>query len=134
MKISGIIFLSFVVTVALGQRRSGGDTTNADTIKRITIIDPGISYGRPTLLLPPSLQSDAGFRVPPFLFPGETPGAPPPFLGGVAELKADLTSPLRLQMESEARLRTLRTVLGTVQVGGVAYLAYRHIKKYGLFK
>jgi hypothetical protein len=88
--------------------------------------------GKPTLLLPPSLRSDAGRRVPPFLFAGETPGIPPPFLGGMMEMKADLTSPFRLQMESEARLRTLRTVLGTVQVGGVAYLAYRYIKKYGL--
>jgi len=52
----------------------------------------------------------------------------------VIEQRVDLISPFCLQMESEARLRTLQTVLGAVQVGGVAYLAYRHIKKYGLFK
>jgi hypothetical protein len=133
MKIPCVVFLSLVATLAvLAQQRSGGDTTVADRANRITIIDSGISLGKPMLLLPPSLQSDREIAVPPFLFGGGTPGVPPPFPGGGVELRADLTSPLRLQMESEARLRTLYTVLGTVQVGGVAYLAYRRLKKYGL--
>jgi hypothetical protein len=28
--------------------------------------------------------------------------------------------------------RTLRTVLGALEVGGTAYLLYEHIRKYGL--
>ena len=135
MKIPVVICLFLVVTLAAsGQQRSGGDTTGADRANRITIIDPGISYGKPTLLFPLSLQHDAMTGFPAFLFLEETPGVRPPFLGGVMEQKVDLISPLQLQMESANRLRTLRTVLGTVQIGGVAYLAYRHIKKYGLFK
>jgi hypothetical protein len=133
MKISGVLFLSLVVTIAeSGQQRSGSDTTGADTANRITIIDPGISYGRPTLLLPLSLQHDAMTGLPAFLFLEETPGMRPPFLGGVMELKTDLTAPLRLQMESEAKLRPLWMVLGTIEAGGAAYAAYRYIKKYGL--
>jgi hypothetical protein len=135
MKIPGTIFLSLVITFAAsGQQRPGGDTTGADTVSRITIIDPGISYGKPTLLFPLSLQYDAMNGFPTFLFLEETPGVRPPPLGGMIQQKADLVSPLRLQMESANRLKTLRTVLGTVQLGGVVYLAYRHIKKYGLFK
>jgi hypothetical protein len=133
MKMPGVTFLTLVITFATsGQQRSGGDTTGADTVNRITIIDPGISYGRPTLLLLPSLQHDAMNGFPEFLFLEETPGGRPPFLGGMIQQKADLVSPLRLQMESAERLKTLRTVLGTVQIGGVVYLAYRHIKEYGL--
>jgi len=32
------------------------------------------------------------------------------------------------------KLATLRAILGSVQVGAVAYLAYKHIKKYGFLK
>jgi len=36
-------------------------------------------------------------------------------------------------LESQ-KFATLRTILATVQAGGVAYLAYKHIKKYGFLK
>lgn len=135
MKILSITFFSFVITLAAsGQHQSGSDTTTADTVNRITIIDPGISSGKPTLLFPLSLQHDAMTGFPEFLFLEETPGMRPPLLGGAIEPKVDLISPFRLQMESADRLKTMRALLGTVQIGGVVYLAYRHIRKYGLFK
>ena len=133
MKIPCGIFLSLVITLAAsGQQRSDDDTTATDTVNRITIIDPGISYGRPTLLFPLSLRHDAMSRISDYLFVGKTPGMPPPFLGGVMEEKLDLTFPFRLEMEREARLQPLWMVLGTMEFGGVVYVAYRHIKKYGL--
>ncbi len=46
--------------------------------------------------------------------------------------KIDLDSPLRLQLAKQNEYGTMRAVLGTVQLGGVAYIAYRHLKKYGL--
>lgn len=46
--------------------------------------------------------------------------------------KIDLDSPLRLQLAKQNEYGTMRVVLGTVQLGGVAYIAYRHLKKYGL--
>ena len=48
--------------------------------------------------------------------------------------RIDLMSPLLLQWESENRMRPIRIVLGSLSAGGAAYAAYRHIKKYGLFK
>ena len=36
-------------------------------------------------------------------------------------------------LESQ-KLATLKAILGSVQVGAVAYLAYKHIKKYGFLK
>lgn len=131
MKIADILLLICTLFLtASGQQRS--DTQAKDTTDKIILIDPGISLGRATLLLPPSLQDNATPGIPPFLPTGRTPGAPPPFLGGMIDQKADLTAPLRLQMAREAKLRPLWTVLGTVQVGGAAYAAYRYIKKHGL--
>ena len=46
--------------------------------------------------------------------------------------KIDLISSWKSVLNKQEELRTLRTILGTVQLGGVAYLAYRHLKKYGL--
>jgi hypothetical protein len=48
--------------------------------------------------------------------------------------RIDLMSPLLLQWESESRMRPFQIVLGSLSAGGAAYVAYRHIKKYGLFK
>lgn len=131
MKRIGILILSVALTTdAPSQQRADGDTAAAP-VNRITILDPGIALGKPILLLPPSLQGESPV-FPPSLFLAEDPTAPPPFLQGVAGQKVDLTSPLRLQMAREAKLRPLWMVLGTVEAGGAAYAAYRYIKKYGL--
>ena len=131
MKCIGIFILSVALASgAPAQQRAGGDTA-ATSVNRITIIDPGIALGKPVLLLPPSLQREVD-ALPPSLFLGEDPTAPPPFLQGVTGQKIDLTSPLRLQMAREEKLKPLWMVLGTVEVGGAAYAAYRYIKKHGL--
>ncbi|HCV43181.1 MAG TPA: hypothetical protein DGH68_06830 [Bacteroidetes bacterium] len=132
MKIIVLLSLTVFLVVAASSQQRSEVQPNDSAANRVILFDPGISTGKATLLLPKSLQSEPTFFIPPFLFSERAPGVVPPFLGGMIEQKADLISPLRLQMESEARLRTLRTVLGTVQVGGVVYMAYRRIKKYGL--
>ena len=131
MKGIGILFFCVVLFVGSpAQQRAGGDTA-ASTVNKITIIDPGMALGKPILLLPPSLQREVD-ALPSSLFLGDDPSAPPPFLLGVTDQKVDLTSPLRLQMAREAKLRPLWMVLGTVEAGGAAYAAYRYIKKHGL--
>ena len=133
MKIADVLLLICTLSLtASSQQRSDTQAKDTSSTNKVILVDPGISLGRATLLLPPSLQDNAMPGIPPFLPTGPTPGVPPPFLGGMIDQKADLTSPLRLQMEREAKLRPLWMVLGTVQVGGAAYAAYRYIKKHGL--
>lgn len=43
-------------------------------------------------------------------------------------------SPLEKQLKENSKLNPLTFVLGAVQAGAAGYLAYKHIKKYGLFK
>jgi hypothetical protein len=46
--------------------------------------------------------------------------------------KTDLTAPLKLQLYQSESEKAFRITLGAAELGGVAYIAYKHIKKYGL--
>ena len=48
--------------------------------------------------------------------------------------KVDLLSPLFIQYSENSKFNPIRYMLGMAQIGAVGYLAYKHIKKYGLFK
>jgi hypothetical protein len=50
------------------------------------------------------------------------------------EINTHFTSPLYQQYLKDSEFDMVRYVLGTVQAGAVAYMAYRHIKKYGFWK
>lgn len=153
---------------------------------RIVVVDPGISSGRLSLLLPQSreresvfgilsfssvsqvlrsrspfvggdledkaglrvplrlhmekrarlqlLERESAFRFPPYSSVSQDLRVRSPFVGGVLEDKVDLTLPLRLHMEKQARLQPFQAILRTMQKAGAAYIAYRHINKYGLLK
>ena len=44
----------------------------------------------------------------------------------------DVVSPWKHDLMKQNEYRTLRTVLGALQIGGTSYLLYEHIRKYGL--
>jgi hypothetical protein len=50
------------------------------------------------------------------------------------EVHTHFTSPLYKQYLKDSEFDMVRYVLGTLQAGAVAYMAYRHIKKYGFWK
>jgi len=50
------------------------------------------------------------------------------------EVKTHFTLPLYQQYLKDSEFDMVRYILGTVQTGAVAYMAYRHIKKYGFWK
>jgi hypothetical protein len=100
---------------------------------RIIILDPGLSLGRASFLYPPTLGSELPFQNPSMVFPGDEFGIVPPFLGGVYQPRMNLISPLP-PLLSKQEMSPLQIMLGAVQTGAVGYMAYRHIKKYGLFR
>ncbi len=53
---------------------------------------------------------------------------------GFGNTAEKMTSPMLNSYYDSQKLATLKAILGSVQVGAVAYLAYRHIKKYGFLK
>ena len=94
-----------------------------------------LSFSRPMPLNTPWLEQQQEFELAlPYLL-GPLPTTPYPFLISYDDIREpDLTAAWRLQRAREEKNSALYTVLGTVQLGGVAYLAYRHVKKYGFFK
>jgi hypothetical protein len=122
-----IIGFTFLLSAqqALAQERT---QTPVDSLS-VQVLDLGISFGKPTLLLPRSLSEHAEARL--LALQPMTLGHPPAFLVFPASQEIDLLSPLKLQQESAEKFQTLYTILGTAQLGVVTYLAYQHIKKYG---
>jgi hypothetical protein len=55
----------------------------------------------------------------------------PPF-SWTFKSKIDLESAWKQELAKQDEYKTLRTILGSVEMGGVAYLTYLHLKKYGL--
>jgi len=51
-----------------------------------------------------------------------------------SDAAAKMTAPMFNYYLDSQKLATLKAILGSVQVGAVAYLAYRHFKKYGFLK
>ena len=129
--------LSFLIItyalVANAQRHPGVVLADSAQSNRIILLDPGLSLGRAMFLFPTAPGSELPFRDLSLASPGWDWGPVGPFIGGVIEPRADLMSPLRLQMEKE-KLSPFQTALGAIQVGAVGYMAYKHIKKYGLFR
>jgi len=50
------------------------------------------------------------------------------------EVNTFFTAPLYQQYMKDSEFDMVKYILGTVQTGAVAYMAYRHIKKYGFWK
>jgi hypothetical protein len=135
-RVFGTLFFVLIAStcVVTAQERAGVIAADTGSGNRIVLLDPGVSLGRAVFLLPPSLGPGLSFRDPSMMFSGDAIFTGGPLSGGVLEPRADLMSPLRLQMDREKNLSPFRMVLGAVETGAVGYMAYRHIKKYGLFR
>jgi hypothetical protein len=57
-----------------------------------------------------------------------------PYPANDSGLNTDLLYPSQSLLNEQYKLSFLYTVLGAVQAGAVGYMAYQHIKKFGLFK
>jgi hypothetical protein len=132
MKLTGIVLIMILFAVTAFSRQQTMSYP-ADTVTRrgIVITDPGLATGKATLLLPPDLQYE-DFSADTSIFGiWQKTAIPPPLLGGLLEPKADLMATLRAQRAKDSQLKIFRTVLGTVQIGGAAYLAYRALTAKG---
>lgn len=119
-------------------------SSESQTLPPLMLGSPGDTVSRPSSLLPvdrpwmaePDTFSfarspDLLFEIPQTFFPDhETP----PFQreSWLLQSRANLMTPWRLQMQSSEKYRIWRTIFGSIQAGGVAYLMYLHFKKHGL--
>lgn len=93
---------------------------------RIFLQDPGISTGKPTFFIPPRFINEMSIVLPSSFDDALYPGSPR-FL---TDPKLDLLSPLRLQRERDGQLGMLRSILGSIQFAGAAFIAVRSLQKH----
>jgi hypothetical protein len=97
----------------------------------IILVEPAMTPGSTLFLLSPHLEQPLQFSSPTFFFKGSGSTTVSPDFGRRLEVRPDLLAPLRAQWAREAQMGTFRTILGSIQLGGVAYLAYRQFAKSG---
>ena len=51
-----------------------------------------------------------------------------------SNLQSSILNPLNQQYSATQNMKLFRSILETVSVGAVGYLAYQHLKKYGFLK
>jgi hypothetical protein len=123
---SGILALLILLSAMPSQGQGITSPPRPDSTREFhpILVDPGMTTGKSSLLLPESLQpSESSGDVSLFDLWKHT-SYRPPLLGGMSEPKADLMATLRAQ-KPEGWVGTMRMVLGTVQLTAVGYLAYR---------
>ncbi len=126
----GVILQLMLYSAAVpAQEQQKGPATDTSRVQPAVLVE--VPLGKPILHLPLSFGPELQFKR--FLLTDIHYGVPPAFLGGAYEFKTDLISPYLLQRQRDNELSTLYRVLGVVELGGAAYIAYLHIKKYGLF-
>ncbi len=125
-----------ILAVQLSAAGQGAGLPSRDTTRTPQLLLPetDLWLSRPTLFGPPSPIPDLSrFELPPQLLAHDFT-LPPAFAGGFVETRVDLMSPLLLQWKSEEKMRPFMIILGSLSAGGAAYMAYEHIRKYGLFR
>jgi hypothetical protein len=116
----GILILFFALTlVSRSQERDNVQLT--DTSKSLQSILPRSFFVELPFLHPQSLGS---------LF--RSPAGPSQLNFWTIQDKIDLLSPWKLELANQEEYRTWQTILKSIELGGVAYIGYEHIKKYGL--
>lgn len=117
----GIVIMFFALTlVASSQERDSIQLVDTSK-KSLQIIYPRSLFVELPFYRPPSLS---------FLHQPLT-GAPQLNFRTVRD-KIDLVSPWKLELANREEFQTWQNILGAIELGGVAYIGYEHIKKYGL--
>lgn len=117
----GILILFFAsALVASGQEQKSVQLPDT-SVSRLPSFHSESLFVRLSFLHPQSL----GFLFQPPAIPSQ------PIFEAVQE-KIDLVSPWKLELANQEEYRTMRTILESIELGGVGYIGYQHIKKYGL--
>lgn len=130
LRITALLFVLLLPLSAQEQQKVQPKDTSLRLL-RTEAIPPSLE--QPIVILPLSFALSTpgeGTVQPLYYIFGESPEQ---FSWNRSE-KTDIASPWKIYLEEQKKNSTWRSVLGSVQLGGVAYIAYRHIKKYGLFK
>jgi hypothetical protein len=124
---AAVMVLAVAVQARAQQREL--DTTRA---MHIELLEPGLDSGGAVFSIPLHLTTRPTFTSPTFFLEGVPAAGESGIPGRGFEVKQDLLAPLRVQWAREAETRTFRTIMGSVQFAGVAFLAARQLAGAGI--
>jgi hypothetical protein len=131
MRATALILLC-LTPFLLGRAQERPDTTSPETSRRLLLYDPMYPLARAPFRVLPYFDSPEIATT--LLSPPGTFSSPPSFFWSPSDIPMDISAPFQLQLDRQKRQATLLKWLGGVQLAGTAYIAYRHIKKYGFLK
>ncbi|MGA7160287.1 MAG: hypothetical protein WBZ48_04755 [Bacteroidota bacterium] len=131
MKITSSMFL-IVILAAAAAAQELKSSQSADTLvpKSLVFSSPKNSLGNLSFLPPLRLADLAVTREFPVSSFGYALLSEPPVPGE----RADFSWEMSFRPKKDDPIEVLRMMLGAVEAGGAAYIAYRHISKYGFLK
>lgn len=145
MKTIFVLILTSAVALSVHAQDQKQKPPQDSSASKIRTFDAGSLDPYPTLSLPLSFKTSPenlrGFLSQPSSTagPGYVPGflrlslaSPLPILSGDSRQKFSLASCWREDLARQQEYQTFRMILGSIEAGGAAYLAYKHISKYGL--
>ena len=131
---TSIVKMAVVVMVLCAVAGGQAQQRERDTVQagHIRLLEPGLDSGGAVFSIPPHLTASP-VAPPTMLFPDGVSGGPAWIGPGRGfEVKQDLLAPLRAQWSREAETKTFRTIVGSIQLGGVAFLAIRQLTGAGI--
>ena len=124
------IFLLWVSAASSLYTQELGRKDVSDSLATMQPINQSLLRSFQSDVILPSTLREAPIYSPGFLHQSLT--NLPSSLSLQFQQQIDVVSPWKQELMRQNEYRTLKTVLGALQVGGTAYLLYEHIRKYGL--
>ena len=129
MRSIGLLLITFASFLAVnGQEQK--NVQQQDTLqKKPQFYNFELFLTQPTLL-PPQSYGGPQESISDFLH--QSLSVPMPPFSWTFKTNLDLKNSWKQELAKQEEYRTWRSILGSIEMGGVAYLTYMHLKKYGL--
>jgi hypothetical protein len=129
MRITAVLILLLLLTFSVqGQELQAASLPDTSLNKPRNFI-PEFSFGMPSFSLPLSLKMSSE-NVP--YYPNQPSIVSLQYSSWKLQQNISLAPIWKLELAKQEEYKTLRTILGSIEAGGAAYLTYLHFKKYGL--
>jgi hypothetical protein len=129
MKSIGLLFLTFASFLAVnGQEQK--NVQPQDTLQKNPQFYKFELFLTQPIVLPP--RSSGGPQESFSYFLHQSLSVPMPPFSWTFKTNLDLETSWKQELAKQEEYRTWRSILGSIEMGGVAYLTYLHLKKYGL--
>lgn len=130
LEAAGMIALLFLSVISAAGQERRREFNLSTPMRSPLALDTMQMHSRPSFFLPPSFiiapQYDPDFVR-------RTRAIYYPFLPGAPPNNFDLVPQWKQILAKDNQLQTLQIILGSIEAGAAAYVAYEHIRKYGFY-